>query len=58
MKTGCNSIERYYMLYNKDTEIPYSIDVMGIVLVTGGILKGEGIQWSLPPEPHRFMVEV
>ncbi|CAI8417660.1 MAG: Uncharacterised protein [Gammaproteobacteria bacterium] len=46
------------MLYNKDTEIPYSIDVMGIVLVTGGILKGEGIQWSLPPEPHRFMVEV
>ena len=43
---------------NKDTEIPYRIGVMGVVLVTGEILKGEEIQLSLPPEPHRFMVKV
>jgi MOSC domain-containing protein YiiM len=42
----------------KGTEIPYRIGVMGIVLVTGEILKGEGIQLSLPPEPYRFMVKV
>ena len=42
----------------KGTEIPYRIGVMGVVLVTGEILKGEGIQLSLPPEPYRFMVKV
>ena len=42
----------------KEAEIPYRIGVMGVVLVTGVILKGEGIQLLLPPEPHQSMVKV
>ena len=42
----------------RQAEVPYKIGVMGVVLVTGEILKGEGIQLFLPPEPHRFMVKV
>ena len=46
------------MSERKDADIPFRIGVMGIVLVTGEILKGEDIQLVLPPEPHRFMVKV
>jgi len=31
---------------------------MGVVLVTGEIVRGEGIQLILPSEPHHFMEKV
>ena len=42
----------------KDAEIPFRIGVMGVVLVTGEIVRGEGIQLLLPSEPHHFMEKV
>ena len=42
----------------KDAEIPFRIGVMGVVLVTGEIVRGEGIQLVLPSEPHHFMEKV
>ena len=42
----------------EDAEIPFRIGVMGVVLVTGEIVRGEGIQLVLPSEPHHFMEKV
>lgn len=42
----------------KDNKIPYRIGVMGIVLETGKVRKGEGIQLLLPPEPYQAMEKV
>ena len=49
---------RLTMSDTKETKVPYKIGVMGVVLVTGEISKGEGIELFLPPEPHQFMVKV
>ena len=42
----------------KDAEIPFRIGVMGVVLVTGEIFKGEVFQLFLPSGPQQFMVKV
>ena len=42
----------------EDTEIPFRIGVMGIVLKTGEVRKGEGIQLHLPAEPYEAMKKV
>ena len=42
----------------EDTEIPYRIGVMGIVLETGEVRKGEEIQLHLPAEPYKGMEKV
>jgi MOSC domain-containing protein YiiM len=42
----------------EDTEIPYRIGVMGIVLETGEVRKGEEIQLHLPAEPYNAMEKV
>src|SRR6056300_270569 len=42
----------------EDTEIPYRIGVMGIVLETGEVRKDEEIQLHLPAEPYEAMAKV
>jgi MOSC domain-containing protein YiiM len=42
----------------KDSEVPYKIGVMGIVVVTGEVLRGEQIRLCLPSEPHQLMAKV
>jgi len=42
----------------KDSEVPYKIGVMGVVVVTGEVVSGEEIQVCLPLEPHELMVKV
>ena len=43
---------------SKDSEVPYTIGVMGIVVVTGEVVRGEEISVCFPPGPHRPMVQV
>src|SRR6056300_589012 len=42
----------------KDSEVPFKIGVMGIVVVTGEVLRGEQIRLCLPSEPYQLMAKV
>jgi MOSC domain-containing protein YiiM len=46
------------MADSKDSEVPYQIGVMGIVVVAGEVVRGEEIRLCMPPEPHKDMEKV
>lgn len=43
---------------SNDSDVPYKIGVMGIVVVAGEVVRGEEIKLILPPAPHEPMTKV
>lgn len=65
LRKPCHQVDKFSrgllkltMADSKQSEVPYTIGVMGVVLNTGDVVSGEEIQVCLPPEPHQLMVKV
>ena len=65
LRKPCHQVDKFStgllkltMADSKDSEVPYQIGVMGIVVVAGEVVRGEEIQLCLPPKPYQLMVKV
>jgi MOSC domain-containing protein YiiM len=65
LRKPCHQVDKFSrgllkltMTDSKDSEVPYRIGVMGIVVVTGEVVRGEEVSVLLPPGSHRPMVQV
>ena len=65
LRKPCHQVDKFStgllkltMADSNDSEVPYKIGVMGIVVVAGEVVRGEEIRLCLPPEPHQLMAKV
>ena len=65
LRKPCHQVEKFstgllklVMADSNDSEVPYKIGVMGIVVVTGEVVRGEEIKLIFPPVPHEPMTKV
>ena len=65
LRKPCHQVDKFStgllkltMADSKDSEVPYQIGVMGIVVVAGEVVRGEEIQLCLPSKPYQLMVKV
>ena len=65
LRKPCHQVDKFStgllkltMAESKDSEVPYKIGVMGIVVVTGEVVRGEEIKLIFPPVPHEPMTKV
>ena len=65
LRKPCHQVDKFSagllkltMADSNDSEIPYKIGVMGIVVVAGEVVRGEEIRLCLPPGPHQLMAKV
>ena len=65
LRKPCHQVDKFStgllkltMAESKDSEVPYKIGVMGIVVVTGEVVRDEEIKLIFPPVPHEPMTKV